>query len=133
MRHYVLSRIWRNFHRDIKIDNNRRSEEFLKLRAGQNTFIFRREGVSLLGEGQKSFIFRKGLPLSGGRGNFLGGGLYVSAYDGQTYMIVVWILLKKLFSHFSKMQSCKGPRIFQFKKNFVLNNLQLSKKSALIF
>ena len=32
--HYVLSRIWRNLHRDIEIDRNRKSEELLKLGGG---------------------------------------------------------------------------------------------------
>ena len=54
MWHCVLSRIWTNLHRDIEIDRNQRSEEFLKLGGGQKTFIFKED--------------------------FLGGGSYRSAY-----------------------------------------------------
>ena len=40
MWHYVLSRIWRNLHRDIEIDRNWESEESLKLGGGQKIFHF---------------------------------------------------------------------------------------------
>lgn len=37
---YGLSRIWRNLHRDIEIDRNRRSQELLKLGGDQKNLIF---------------------------------------------------------------------------------------------
>ena len=40
MWHYALSRIWRNLHRDIETDRDRRSEELLKLGGDQKMFIF---------------------------------------------------------------------------------------------
>ena len=61
MWHYVLSRIWRNLHRDVEIDRNWRSEKLLKL-----------------GGGQKIFILKGTCPMRGA--NFLGGGSYLSAY-----------------------------------------------------
>ena len=58
---YVFSRIWRDLHRDVEIDRNRRSEELLRLGTGQKIFIFRREGVrgegGLLFEGVGKFSF----------------------------------------------------------------------------
>ena len=41
--------------------------------------IFRGGGATLVGGGQKIFIFQVGLPYLGGD-NFLGGGWYLSAY-----------------------------------------------------
>ena len=84
MWHCVLSRIWRNLHRDIEIETNRRSEELLKLGGGQKIFIFMVgvRGLPYEGEVRKfSFSGGEGLPTEGG-GNFLGGGSYPSAYYG---------------------------------------------------
>ena len=47
MWHYVLSRIWRNQHRDIEIDRNGRSEELLKLGGGQKILIFRKIKIKI--------------------------------------------------------------------------------------
>ena len=44
MWHYVISTIWRNLLRDIKIDINQTSEELLKLVRDQKIFIFRGGG-----------------------------------------------------------------------------------------
>ena len=82
MWHYVVSRNWRNLHRDIEIDRNQRSEELLKLGGGQKIFIFRgggEGGLALLGKSQEIFIFRRGCPM---REKFLGEGSYPSAYYG---------------------------------------------------
>ena len=50
---YGLSRIWRNLHRDIEIDRNRRSQELLKLGGDQKTLIFRGEGLPYEGKVRK--------------------------------------------------------------------------------
>ena len=67
---YGLSRIWRNLHRDIEIDRNRRSQELLKLGGDQKTLIFRGEGLPYEGKVRKflNFYFR------GWRGGGRGGG-----------------------------------------------------------
>ena len=73
MWHYVLSRIWRNLHRDIGIDRNRIFEELLKLGGGQKIFIFRR-GEGLLYEGKiRKFSFSRGSRPMRVAVNFLGG------------------------------------------------------------
>ena len=64
MWHYVVSRNWRNLHRDIEIDRNQRSEELLNLGGGQKIFIFEGGG---------------GCPM---REKFLGEGSIPSAYYG---------------------------------------------------
>ena len=66
MRHYVLSRIWRNLHWDIEIVRNQRSEELLKLGEGQKIFIFMGGLPSERGESE-NFHFQGGdLPSEGG-------------------------------------------------------------------
>ena len=87
---HVLSRIWRNLHRDIEIDRNRRSEELLKLGGGQNIFIFKGgfpyEGWGRgRGGGSEKFHFQGILRCEEGGGNFLGGGSYPSAYYEVTF------------------------------------------------
>ena len=77
---YNLSKVWRNLHRDIEIDRNRRSEELLKLGGGEKIFIFRGD-LPYEGEAKKSSFSRGGLPYKGGS-NFLVGGSYPSAYYG---------------------------------------------------
>ena len=66
MWHYVLSRIWRNLHKDIEMDRNRRSEELLKLGAGQKILIF--WGVCPMRGRSETFHFQGegDLPCEGG-------------------------------------------------------------------
>ena len=61
MWHYVLSKIWKNMHRDIEIDRNWRPEELLKLGGGQNILTFRGEGCPMKGRSE-NFHF----PMRGG-------------------------------------------------------------------
>ena len=88
---HVLSRIWRNLHRDIEIDRIRRSEEkeLLKLGGGQNIFIFK-GGLPYEGRGRgkgggSEKIHFQGILRCEKGANFLGGGSYPSAYYEVTF------------------------------------------------
>ena len=93
IRGIVLSRLWKNLHRNMGIDRNRRSEELLGLGVGQNAFVFGGEGRLALGRGGS---------------NFLGGGLYPSAYYG---------CLTRSWIQFSNSFSC-GGNIFRDLRNW---------------
>ena len=81
MWNYVLSRYWRNLHRNIEIDRNQRSEELLKLGGGQKIFISR-------GAGEGGVFPYEWEVRKWGRGNFLGGAAYPSAYYGHRNIIM---------------------------------------------
>ena len=53
IRGIVLSRLWKNLHRNMGIDRNRRSEELMGLGVGQKAFVFGGEGEACPWKGRE--------------------------------------------------------------------------------